>query len=91
MQLRQSADPNKQYKSVIDGFRKIVHGEGVKGLYKGIETKLLQSVLTSAFLFMGMYVKLDAIFISNHFTGKEAFFAYAVRILISLGARQQKV
>jgi adenine nucleotide transporter 17 len=43
----------------LDGFRKIIKYEGsttslivgVSGLYKGIEAKLLQSVLTSAFLF----------------------------------------
>jgi adenine nucleotide transporter 17 len=51
MQLRQSKDPNLRYASVMDGFRKILRQEGVEGLYRGIFGKLLQSVLTAAFLF----------------------------------------
>ncbi|KAJ1653907.1 hypothetical protein IWQ61_006064 [Dispira simplex] len=65
MQLRQSKDEAKRYNSVLDGLRKIVSQEGIEGLYKGIEFKLVQSVLTSAFLFMA----------------KEQFYRYAVLIL----------
>jgi adenine nucleotide transporter 17 len=59
---------------VMDGFRKIVKYEGVAGLYKGIFSKLLQSVLTAAFLFYY----------------KEALYKYAVILLIVLGARPSK-
>jgi adenine nucleotide transporter 17 len=43
----------KNYKSALDGILTIVKQEGVQGLYKGIESKLLQSVLTAAILFAG--------------------------------------
>ncbi|KAJ1927009.1 hypothetical protein IWQ60_003305 [Tieghemiomyces parasiticus] len=74
MQLRQSRDENQRYHSIFDGLRKIVRQEGIEGLYKGIEFKLVQSVLTSAFLFMA----------------KEQFYRYAVVLLALLGrgARQ---
>jgi adenine nucleotide transporter 17 len=39
--------------SAIEGIRGIIKNEGIKGLYKGIESKLLQSVLTAAILFAG--------------------------------------
>ncbi|KAG0222899.1 hypothetical protein BGW42_003542 [Actinomortierella wolfii] len=52
MQLKQSDDAKERYTSIMDGFRKIVKYEGVAGLYKGIESKLLQSILTASFLFM---------------------------------------
>ncbi|RKP40300.1 mitochondrial carrier domain-containing protein [Dimargaris cristalligena] len=66
MQLRQSqSDESQRYHSVLDGLRKIIKYEGVEGLYKGIEFKLVQSVLTSAFLFMA----------------KEQFYQYAVILL----------
>jgi adenine nucleotide transporter 17 len=42
---------SSQYKSILDGLKKIVKQEGIKGLYKGIESKLVQSVLTAAFTF----------------------------------------
>jgi adenine nucleotide transporter 17 len=51
MHLKDSDDENQRYSSVLDGFKKILKTEGVAGLYKGIESKLLQSVLTSAFIF----------------------------------------
>lgn len=46
MQLKQ-----QEYLNVMDGFRLIIKGEGLSGLYKGIYGKLLQSVLTASFLF----------------------------------------
>ncbi|KAJ3138760.1 hypothetical protein HK100_012375 [Physocladia obscura] len=51
MQLKQSEKDADRYNNVLDGFRKIIKSEGVNGLYKGIEAKLLQSVLASAFTF----------------------------------------
>ncbi|CAG8530565.1 8145_t:CDS:10 [Ambispora leptoticha] len=48
MQLRQSHDSKTRYDSTLDGIRKIVTNEGIGGLYKGINSKLLQSVLTAA-------------------------------------------
>ncbi|EIN10759.1 mitochondrial carrier [Punctularia strigosozonata HHB-11173 SS5] len=42
-----------KYKSAIDGLLTIVRNEGVRGLYKGVGSKLLQSVLTAAILFAG--------------------------------------
>ncbi|KAL7750428.1 hypothetical protein RI367_004202 [Sorochytrium milnesiophthora] len=75
MQLRQSkTDDSARYNSVFDGFQKILRKEGVKGLYKGIETKLVQSVLTAALLF----------------TAKEELFQYSVWLLTLLGLRAQK-
>jgi solute carrier family 25 (peroxisomal adenine nucleotide transporter), member 17 len=50
LQLRQK-DKNQANKNLIDGIRQIISQEGVSGLYKGINTKVLQSALTSAFLF----------------------------------------
>ncbi|KAI9201967.1 mitochondrial carrier domain-containing protein [Polychytrium aggregatum] len=51
MQVAGGADDSTRYKSVLDGFKRIIKEEGIKGLYKGIESKIVQSVLTSAFLF----------------------------------------
>ncbi|KAJ2372766.1 hypothetical protein IW150_003955 [Coemansia sp. RSA 2607] len=72
MQLKQSKNENERYSSLMDGLRKVIASEGIAGLYKGIESKLLQSVLTASFLFMS----------------KEALFSYAVKLLIILGARK---
>ncbi|KZT70317.1 mitochondrial carrier [Daedalea quercina L-15889] len=41
-----------RYKSSLDGLLTIIREEGVEGLYKGVGSKLLQSVLTAAILFM---------------------------------------
>ncbi|KAJ1977400.1 hypothetical protein H4R34_003594 [Dimargaris verticillata] len=73
MQLRQSKDAAQRYNSVLDGLRKIVKQEGVQGLYKGIEFKLVQSVLTAAFLFMA----------------KEQFYRYAVTLLALTGSQRR--
>ena len=51
MQLKESHIESQRYKSLLDGIRKIFKTEGVQGLYKGIETKLFQSVLSAAFTF----------------------------------------
>jgi solute carrier family 25 (peroxisomal adenine nucleotide transporter), member 17 len=42
-----------KYKSSLDGLLTIIQAEGVKGLYKGVGSKLVQSVLTAAILFAG--------------------------------------
>ncbi|ELU41438.1 peroxisomal membrane protein [Rhizoctonia solani AG-1 IA] len=43
----------REYKSAWDGLSKIMQREGVAGLYRGIGSKLAQSVLTAAILFAG--------------------------------------
>ncbi|KZT24533.1 mitochondrial carrier [Neolentinus lepideus HHB14362 ss-1] len=40
-----------KYKSTLDGILTILREEGVEGLYRGVGSKLLQSVLTAAILF----------------------------------------
>ncbi|KAF9058179.1 mitochondrial carrier domain-containing protein [Panaeolus papilionaceus] len=42
-----------KYKSSLDGLLTIAKEEGVEGLYKGISSKIVQSVLTAAILFAG--------------------------------------
>jgi len=42
-----------KYRSSLDGLLTILREEGIEGLYKGISSKLLQSVLTAAILFAG--------------------------------------
>jgi len=42
-----------RYKSSLDGLLTIIREEGVEGIYKGIGSKLMQSVLTAAILFAG--------------------------------------
>jgi len=42
-----------KYKSAIDGLLTILKDEGLHGLYKGVGSKLIQSVLTAAILFAG--------------------------------------
>ncbi|KAJ1795907.1 hypothetical protein LPJ59_004071 [Coemansia sp. RSA 2399] len=72
MQLKQSKNENERYSSLMDGLRKVIASEGIAGLYKGIESKIIQSVLTASFLFMS----------------KEALFSYTVKLLILIGARK---
>lgn len=50
MQLRKKAGEAKS--GIISGFQAILKNEGVAGLYGGIVTKVTQSALTSAFLFL---------------------------------------
>lgn len=47
-----SADALK-YKSSLDGLLTILKEEGIEGLYKGVGSKIVQSVLTAAILFAG--------------------------------------
>ncbi|KAI9304265.1 mitochondrial carrier domain-containing protein [Cunninghamella echinulata] len=71
MQVSQKDD--ERYKSIADGFRKILAAEGVAGLYGGLKSKIVQSVLTAAFLFMA----------------KEVLFDWAVWVLVLIGARKR--
>lgn len=41
-----------QYKSMTDGFLQILRTEGFFSLYRGLDSKIIQSVLNSAFLFL---------------------------------------
>ena len=50
----QAGQANAQrYKSSLDGVLTILREEGIEGLYKGVGSKLVQSVLTAAILFAG--------------------------------------
>ncbi|TDL29199.1 mitochondrial carrier [Rickenella mellea] len=49
--LQAGQEHAKRYKSAIDGLLTIINEEGVEGLYKGVGSKLVQSVLTAAILF----------------------------------------
>lgn len=42
-----------KYASTMAGLRAILKTEGLAGLYKGISSKIVQSVLTAAILFAG--------------------------------------
>ncbi|KAF9184231.1 hypothetical protein BGZ51_003476 [Haplosporangium sp. Z 767] len=74
MQLKQSDDAKERYSSIMDGFRKIIKYEGVAGLYKGISSKIVQSILTASFLFMA----------------QASLVQYVARLLTILGVRAQK-
>jgi hypothetical protein len=61
-----------KYKSSVDGILTILKEEGIEGLYKGIGSKLVQSVLTAAILFAGQrriyeITKVSVIIYSAHF------------------------
>ncbi|KAI7860482.1 mitochondrial carrier domain-containing protein [Circinella umbellata] len=73
MQVSQNSED--RYTSIWDGFKKIIASEGVGGLYKGISSKITQSILTAAFLFMA----------------KEMLFDWAVWALVLTGARKAKI
>ncbi|KAF7724107.1 hypothetical protein EC973_001291 [Apophysomyces ossiformis] len=71
MQVSQKDD--EKYDSIWDGFKKIMATQGIEGLYSGISSKIVQSVLTAAFLFMA----------------KEVLFDWAVWVLVLTGARKR--
>ena len=73
MKHKDGKDETSRYTSAFDGFQKIIKNEGVQGLYKGIESKLFQSVLTSAFTF----------------ALKEEFFSWATWMLVLLKLREE--
>ncbi|GJJ07544.1 hypothetical protein Clacol_001746 [Clathrus columnatus] len=51
--LQADSAQSRSYASSLDGLRKIMQEEGLHGLYKGVGSKLVQSVLTAAILFAG--------------------------------------
>ncbi|KAI7907154.1 mitochondrial carrier domain-containing protein [Cokeromyces recurvatus] len=73
MQINQQGE--ERYTSILDGFKKIIAHEGIPGLYKGISSKIVQSVLTAAFLFLA----------------KEVLFDWSVWMLVLLGARKPRI
>lgn len=51
--LQANSAQSRTYTSSLDGLQKILKEEGLPGLYRGISSKLVQSVLTAAILFAG--------------------------------------
>ncbi|KZV55475.1 peroxisomal nicotinamide adenine dinucleotide carrier, partial [Dorcoceras hygrometricum] len=47
-----SGDKRHQYRGTLDAILKMIHYEGFYGFYKGMGTKIVQSVLAAAVLFM---------------------------------------
>ncbi|XP_047330704.1 peroxisomal nicotinamide adenine dinucleotide carrier [Impatiens glandulifera] len=45
-------DKTRHYKGTLDAIMKMIHYEGLYGFYKGMNTKIVQSVLAAAILFM---------------------------------------
>ncbi|GJN08357.1 hypothetical protein PR202_ga26268 [Eleusine coracana subsp. coracana] len=45
-------DKRHRYKGTLDALKKLVYYEGLRGMYKGMGTKIVQSVFASALLFM---------------------------------------
>ena len=66
----QAKDPSQRnYKGTLDCLEKIAKKNGVAGWYKGMETKLWQTVLTAAFQFL-TYEKTKALVFYLLFSGK---------------------
>ncbi|KAJ2997008.1 hypothetical protein HDV02_005952 [Globomyces sp. JEL0801] len=51
MHLKNKDSNVKSEGNLLDAFKRIFKNEGIKGFYNGIESKLVQSVLTAAFTF----------------------------------------
>lgn len=51
--LQANSAQSRAYTSAFDGLQRILREEGVAGLYRGVGSKLVQSVLTAAILFAG--------------------------------------
>jgi adenine nucleotide transporter 17 len=47
-----TGDKRQQYKGTLDAILKMIRYEGLYGFYKGMSTKIVQSVLAAAVLFM---------------------------------------
>ncbi|GAV56792.1 Mito_carr domain-containing protein [Cephalotus follicularis] len=47
-----TGDKRHHYKGTLDAIMKMIHFEGFSGFYKGMSTKIVQSVLAAAVLFM---------------------------------------
>ncbi|XP_076882398.1 peroxisomal nicotinamide adenine dinucleotide carrier-like isoform X1 [Bidens hawaiensis] len=54
LQAKQAVGEDKKhhYKGTLDAILKMIHYEGLHGFYKGMSTKIVQSVLAAAVLFM---------------------------------------
>lgn len=52
LQAKQETDRAQQYTGTLDAIAKTIRYEGLSGLYKGMSTKIVQSVLAAAILFM---------------------------------------
>lgn len=70
--LQMNEDVKERNLGVLEYMKNIVKKEGVSGLYDGLNSKLLQSVLSSAFLFYA----------------KEVLFDWSVWVLVLLGTRK---
>ncbi|GAB2299628.1 hypothetical protein Dimus_033692 [Dionaea muscipula] len=64
-----SADKRLHYRGTSDAITKMIHYEGLSGFYKGMSTKIVQSVLAAAILFM---VKEELVAGVRLFLGKDA-------------------
>lgn len=51
--LQANSAQSRAYTSSFGGLQKILREEGLQGLYRGVGSKLVQSVLTAAILFAG--------------------------------------
>lgn len=51
LQVKGGSTEAQKYHSMGDAFGKIVKDEGIQGLYRGIQPKLIHSVITAAILF----------------------------------------
>ena len=49
--MSHDSSSNRKKVNVWSAMTEVVHNEGVGGLYRGISSKLLQSILTAAILF----------------------------------------
>ncbi|KAL7316962.1 hypothetical protein PS15m_003379 [Mucor circinelloides] len=70
--LQMSDNTKERNLGVLENMRLVIKNEGIAGLYSGLNSKLLQSVLSSAFLFYA----------------KEVLFDWSVWILVVLRARK---
>jgi adenine nucleotide transporter 17 len=67
-----SENAKERNMGVLENMKTVIKREGVSGLYNGLNSKLLQSVLSSAFLFYS----------------KEVLFDWSIWILVLFGARK---
>lgn len=70
--LQMSSGSEESQEGVLETMKRILKNEGIAGLYSGLNSKLLQSVLSSAFLFYA----------------KEVLFDWSVWILVASGTRK---
>eukprot|EP00898_Chlorokybus_atmophyticus_P004411 jgi/Chlat1/4971/Chrsp32S04951 len=71
LQAKQDATLERPYTGTLDAIGKIVRSEGVLGFYHGMSTKIVQSVLAAAILFMvkDQLVKAAKVLLSARSTG----------------------